>query len=52
MNTLKNNSENNFNELEEFFRQKKEEALALKKLLKQLKKEHQKTIINLKTKSK
>jgi hypothetical protein len=50
MSTLKNNTKNCFNELEQFYRQKKDESLALEKLVRQLKKEHQKTIINLKPK--
>ena len=49
MDTLKNDSTKNLNELEQFYKQKKDEALALRKLLDQLEKEHQKTIINLKT---
>lgn len=50
MDTIKNDSTNSLNELEQFYKQKKDEALALRKLLDQLEKEHQKTIINLKTK--
>lgn len=52
MDTLEDNFKKSFNELEQFHKQKKEEKLALIKLLEQLEKEHQKSITNLKTKKK
>ncbi len=52
MASIKKNQPTNFNDLEQFYEQKKSEEVALKKLLEQLEKEHQKTITNLKTQKK
>jgi hypothetical protein len=52
MEAIKKEQSNDFNELEQFYEQKKSEENALRKLLEELEKEHQKIITNLKTKKK